>query len=223
MLTSLFELDEPAPIIAATQQLAGASIQLATGIDRRSAAALTAAAELFVEAATTAVEHGMLTVAVRAHLGAAHAHLARGDQTAALENLTVALSMAQEESLVHPFLRAAGVVRSLLLAMETGRTGFVTRFFRAQLLSRLGVPATVPEKDRPRLADPDELTDRELSVLRLLRGSLSNIEIAGALGISPNTLKTHLKHVYRKLGVTSRVGAQSAASQLSAGASSRTS
>jgi LuxR family maltose regulon positive regulatory protein len=54
-------------------------------------------------------------------------------------------------------------------------------------------------------AQPGEsLTDRELDVLRLLQGSLSLSQIAGELYISPNTVKTHAKAVYRKLGVTSR-------------------
>ena len=51
------------------------------------------------------------------------------------------------------------------------------------------------------------LTDRELEVLRLLQGSLSLSEIAGELYISPNTVKTHAKAVYRKLGVSSRTEA----------------
>ena len=53
----------------------------------------------------------------------------------------------------------------------------------------------------------ETLTDRELEVLRLLQGSLSLSEIAGELFISPNTVKTHAKAVYRKLGVGSRTEA----------------
>ena len=50
----------------------------------------------------------------------------------------------------------------------------------------------------------EALTDREVDVLRLLQGSLSLNQIAGELYISPNTVKTHAKAVYRKLGVSSR-------------------
>jgi LuxR family maltose regulon positive regulatory protein len=53
----------------------------------------------------------------------------------------------------------------------------------------------------------EPLTDRELEVLRLLQGSLSLSQIAGELYISPNTVKTHAKAVYRKLGVSSRTEA----------------
>ena len=52
------------------------------------------------------------------------------------------------------------------------------------------------------LAEP--LSERELQVLRLLDGQLSGPDIARALFISPNTLRTHTKHVFTKLGVTSR-------------------
>jgi LuxR family maltose regulon positive regulatory protein len=53
-------------------------------------------------------------------------------------------------------------------------------------------------------AQSETLTDRELEVLRLLQSSLSLSEIARELFISPNTVKTHAKAVYRKLGVGSR-------------------
>jgi LuxR family maltose regulon positive regulatory protein len=51
------------------------------------------------------------------------------------------------------------------------------------------------------------LSDRELEVLRLLASRLTTTEIAGALFISPNTLKSHMKGIYRKLDVNSRADA----------------
>jgi LuxR family maltose regulon positive regulatory protein len=50
----------------------------------------------------------------------------------------------------------------------------------------------------------DPLTDREVGVLRLLRGSLSIREIGQTLNVSQNTVKTHTSAIYRKLGVSSR-------------------
>jgi LuxR family maltose regulon positive regulatory protein len=50
----------------------------------------------------------------------------------------------------------------------------------------------------------EQLSRREHAVLSLLPTRLSNLQIAEELDVSVNTLKTHLKHVYRKLGVTSR-------------------
>ena len=51
------------------------------------------------------------------------------------------------------------------------------------------------------------LSDRELEVLRLLASRLTTTEIAGALFVSPNTLKSHMKSIYRKLDVSSRAAA----------------
>jgi LuxR family maltose regulon positive regulatory protein len=48
------------------------------------------------------------------------------------------------------------------------------------------------------------LTERELDVLRYLPTRLSTIDIAVRLGISPNTVKTHLKNIYKKLDARSR-------------------
>ena len=51
------------------------------------------------------------------------------------------------------------------------------------------------------------LTPRELVALRLMADGKSNKEIAGELGISERTVKTHLGHLFEKLGVTSRTEA----------------
>lgn len=50
----------------------------------------------------------------------------------------------------------------------------------------------------------DALSSRELQVLRLLQGPLRRSEIARELDVTTNTLKTHVRSIYRKLGVTTR-------------------
>ena len=52
-----------------------------------------------------------------------------------------------------------------------------------------------------------QVTPRELSTLRLMADGKSNKEIANTLGISERTVKTHLGHLFEKLGVTSRTEA----------------
>jgi len=52
-----------------------------------------------------------------------------------------------------------------------------------------------------------QLTPRELATLRLMADGKSNKEIANELGISDRTVKTHLGHLFEKLGVTSRTEA----------------
>ena len=58
-----------------------------------------------------------------------------------------------------------------------------------------------------------ELTPRELSTLRLMADGQSNKEIAATLGISERTVKTHLGHLFNKLGVTSRTEAAKVAAR----------
>jgi LuxR family maltose regulon positive regulatory protein len=61
----------------------------------------------------------------------------------------------------------------------------------------------------------DELSAAELSVLRLLRSELSQREIANEMHLSLNTIKTHTRNIYRKLGVAARSEAISCARDLS--------
>jgi LuxR family maltose regulon positive regulatory protein len=75
--------------------------------------------------------------------------------------------------------------------------------------------ATAPsprQKQQQGLVDP--LSDRELDVLRMLRTDLSGPEIARALTVSLNTVRTHTKSIYSKLGVNNRREAVRRAAEL---------
>jgi DNA-binding NarL/FixJ family response regulator len=63
--------------------------------------------------------------------------------------------------------------------------------------------STAQERDRT----AETLTERELEVLQLLSFGYSNKEIGGRLFISPDTVKTHLEHIYQKLGANDRTAA----------------
>ena len=54
---------------------------------------------------------------------------------------------------------------------------------------------------------PDPLTDAEIRVLETLPQHLTYADMAAELHLSLNTVKTHLRHTYMKLGVTSRTAA----------------
>lgn len=58
-----------------------------------------------------------------------------------------------------------------------------------------------------------QLTPRELTALRLMADGQSNKEIAQSLGISERTVKTHIGHLFEKLGVTSRTEAMRVATR----------
>ena len=63
----------------------------------------------------------------------------------------------------------------------------------------------LPRRERPK--GLDELTDRELDVFRLIAKGLSNSEIGEQLFIGDTTVKTHVTHVFQKLGLRDRVQA----------------
>jgi LuxR family maltose regulon positive regulatory protein len=73
-------------------------------------------------------------------------------------------------------------------------------------------PTARPAGASPGLVDP--LSERELAVLRLLRSELSGPDIARELTVSLNTMRTHTKNIYAKLGVNSRRAAVRRADEL---------
>jgi LuxR family maltose regulon positive regulatory protein len=111
---------------------------------------------------------------------------------AALLALARALQAAEAEGWVRPFLRDRGRLTPLL---ERYRTVVMTP---SPLVDRLLASST----SRP--GHHVALTDRELAVLQLLPSMMSNDQIARELFVSVNTVKVHLKSLYRKLGVASR-------------------
>lgn len=77
--------------------------------------------------------------------------------------------------------------------------------------------ATAPpttEGPSPTPSPAESLSDRELAVARLLRGDLTQREIADELYIAPSTVKTHITSIYRKLGVAKRSHAITRAAEL---------
>jgi LuxR family maltose regulon positive regulatory protein len=77
----------------------------------------------------------------------------------------------------------------------------------AELLARTERTLQLTATRRPvPAADPD-LSERELAILRLLAGELSQREIGSQLYVSFNTVKSHTRSIFRKLGVTTRSGA----------------
>ena len=59
----------------------------------------------------------------------------------------------------------------------------------------------------PKIPNVDVLTERELSILRLVAEGLSNLDIANRLFVTEQTVKFHLSNIYRKLGVANRTEA----------------
>ena len=84
------------------------------------------------------------------------------------------------------------------------------------LLAELSTHVRAQVETRPRreVRAGEELSERELDVLRLLASDLSLREVAGELYVSLNTVKTHVRAVYRKLHASSRERAVERAREL---------
>jgi LuxR family maltose regulon positive regulatory protein len=195
--TRLQALPRRAPAVTLAGQATLARILLAEGDGPAASAQFSAAAD-------TAVSSGLLPAAVEALIGSAVANQAASHSAAALICFQQALNLACDEAITGPFIWQADSVRPLLLAMEEGPGQYAALGLRQRLLATLGVPARLPSPATSRAATAAGLSSRELTVLRLLHGNLTGPQMATALTLSPNTLKTHLSHIYRKLGVTSR-------------------
>lgn len=136
--------------------------------------------------------------------------LREGSHAEAIVYLTRALRLQAGQRVVGPFLRASGRIRALLHeVVDVRKSGGQVRQLAKSVLRYFGegegVRDGVDEKDAP-LARFG-LTDREREVLELLDAGLSRREIAETLSVSLNTVKSHVGHIYEKLGVTNRIDA----------------
>jgi LuxR family maltose regulon positive regulatory protein len=132
----------------------------------------------------------------------------RGDHPAALSALRSALALAEPEDYVRVFVAEGPPMASLLRALaQQGHTG---TYVRRLLAASGGAEVSLPRQQG--VVDP--LSARELDVLRLLGTHLDGPEIARQLFVSLNTLRTHTKSIYAKLGVNSRSAAVRRAQEL---------
>ena len=136
------------------------------------------------------------------------AHQTRGDIAAALVALERALALAEPEGYLRVFLDAGPPMAALLqAAAERGIAAGYVRLLR----SALG-DAEDTSTATAGLIEP--LSDRELEVLRLLATDLGGPGIASELYVSLNTLRTHTRNIYAKLGVNNRRAAVRRAREL---------
>jgi LuxR family maltose regulon positive regulatory protein len=133
-----------------------------------------------------------------AQLLAAEIHDAIGDTSASMRSMEAALALAETEGFRRVFLDQGGSALPERLRRQI-RHGTGHRALIDDLLNRCEGGA-VAEVEAP--ADP--LTARELAVLRYLPTSMQGPEIASELYVSVNTVRTHVKSIYRKLGVQRR-------------------
>ncbi len=131
-----------------------------------------------------------------------------GHAEAAADQLGYALALAEPHGEYRPFLDGGAAARSALTVLI--RPTSQGAACAARILQRFETRPSRPPDNQTTVP----LTGSELAVLRFLPSHLTNQEIAEALFLSINTVKTHLRSVYRKLGVTTRRQAISAAGRL---------
>ena len=137
---------------------------------------------------------------------------ADGERAEAATTLEEALVHAEPEGQVRAFLDERPALDPLL-RLVAGSSGPGAGLARIVLGSRAaGAPSTATGPSPQGLVDP--LSERELEVLHLLRGDQSGPEIACELIVSLNTLRTHTRNIYTKLGVTNRREAVRRAAEL---------
>jgi LuxR family transcriptional regulator, maltose regulon positive regulatory protein len=137
---------------------------------------------------------------IGAHLVAAVAERRLGQSEAAAGLLERAFALAEPEGAYRVFLDAGTAVRSAVTVLIPPMSRYAG--FAGRILERF-------DSMGPRLAAPAgnaqvQLTDSERAVLCFLPSHMTNEEISQALFLSVNTVKTHLRSAYRKLGVGSR-------------------
>jgi LuxR family maltose regulon positive regulatory protein len=132
---------------------------------------------------------------------------AEGSTTTAAATWQEALEVAEAEELRRPFLEQPAAMRFLRSEGARGSQSFARSIVEASSTTRCRAAAQAA------LVDP--LTERELEVLDYLPTRLSNTEMAAALFVSVNTLKSHLRHIYTKLAATDRNDAVAKAGDLS--------
>jgi len=153
------------------------------------------------EAADTSGRAGSL---VEIRMMRALAQDAQGHRPQALQSLAQAWDEAPEpHGYVRLFLDEGAPMLELLRDAEDQG---IARDHARRLLSlvKSADPQAPDSVQRPPVSSPDSLSERELQVLRLLDTELSGPQIARELFVSHNTLRTHTKHIFTKLEVTTR-------------------
>jgi LuxR family transcriptional regulator, maltose regulon positive regulatory protein len=175
---------------------AAAALRLAQGNPR----AATDALARVLDGSAPGSHQGWL---IAAFLLEARAREALGEREAARRALERGLDLAEPDGLLFPFLLHP--VPELLERHARQRTAHPALAWK--IIGVLGGrPTAAPAAGRPEQL-PEALSQAEARVLRFLQTSLSAPEIAGELYVSVNTVRTHMRHLYDKLGAHRRLEA----------------
>jgi LuxR family maltose regulon positive regulatory protein len=138
------------------------------------------------------------------------------DQPHALAAMERALTLAEPEGYLRTFVDEGEVMQFLIsdfrLTIEKQSREQDSKLVRYANKILTAFPQSKIVNRKSKIVDP--LSERELEVLKLLRSELSGPEIAERLIVSLNTLRTHTKNIFNKLGVNNRRAAVRRAEEL---------
>jgi ATP/maltotriose-dependent transcriptional regulator MalT len=137
------------------------------------------------------------------------AHIQEADWASALVDLEESLTIAAPQGYLRVFLDEGRELAELVDRLDLERLQGSEAAPLARRLQQAMTEAGGPT--RPSSTMSEELTRREVSILKRLDSGLSNKEIAEAIFVSEGTLKWHLHNVYSKLAVKNRSGAMTRA------------
>ncbi|MBV7272851.1 hypothetical protein I6U48_07985 [Clostridium sp. PL3] len=130
----------------------------------------------------------------------------KGNTTEALEVLIKAINISYKEKYLRIFLNEETHLKEFILSKSTKLQALLKKeaqSFLNQIIENFNNKINIMEKP----AYLEILSVREIEVLKYLQKGLTNLEIAEALFVSVNTVKTHLLNIYTKLDVHSRTEA----------------
>ncbi len=182
-----------------------ARVLIAAGKSDREAGSLDEATRLLGRLLHAAETGGRKGSAIQILLLQALAFQAQDNLPHALAALERALTLAEPESYIHIFVDEGEAMRMLIEKQSRNRNHALSGY-ADKLLAAFTHPLAAQKfpiiHQKPGIIEP--LSERELEVLKLLRSELSGPEIARQLSVSINTLRTHTKNIYIKLGVNDR-------------------
>jgi LuxR family maltose regulon positive regulatory protein len=143
-------------------------------------------------------KHKRTGVIIEAQILLALARYALDNLNLAYDSLRMALTLAKSGGYIRLFLDEGLPIRLMLEKVEVDAS---LDEYRDRLLTAFSqnTPSEIPIQ-----STIVQLTNREKKIAELIGVGLSNDEIAARLFVSPQTVKTHVKKIYRKLGVSKR-------------------
>jgi LuxR family transcriptional regulator, maltose regulon positive regulatory protein len=161
-----------------------------------------------------AAHHGAEPVRLQAWLVDAQLSYNSGNHARGHRSLAFALSLAEREQFRLPFVLERGWMRQALERDPELARSHQRLLAPTLRRDQLPVPRNAPAPDQPAIVAVEPLTEREREVLRHVSDMLNTAEVASEMYISINTVKTHLKSIFRKLAATHRGEAVRRAQQL---------